>query len=107
MIDEEFKAREIALNNCKHYAGYLGVDADSFEECKASALKMAQWKDELPISDLGGWHKEKPTRDCWVVLERIQGYYDVAYWENTSKHFYYPNEEIAKNWRRWKLLENK
>jgi hypothetical protein len=67
-------------------------------------LKMAEKKDAQPISEQGGWHKEKPKRDCWVILERIQGYYDVAYWENTSKHFYYPNEEMAKNWRRWKLL---
>lgn len=101
MKNEEI-AREIAKTHCEHYAGYLGVDADSFKECKASALQMAEWKDEQPISELEGWHtmEDKPKRDCIILVEFTDGVYGIA--------FGYPNAvEVytKKGIKRWKVIK--
>lgn len=79
-MKNEEKAKEIAYDNCRHYAGYLGVDADSFEECKASALKIAEWKDMQAI-DEQGWRHDCPRADCVVLIkdEEKEQFY-IEYW---------------------------
>lgn len=79
------------------------VDADSFEECKASALKMAQWKDMQAI-DEQGWRRDCPRADCVVLIKDEEQFY-IKYWymENLKaiqlKLMAHPNIK-------WRLIKN-
>lgn len=33
------------------------------------AIEIAEWKDEQPILELGGWHTEEPTEDGWYLVD--------------------------------------
>ena len=82
MANEEIKAREIARDNCRYYkSSYTGlISADSFEECKTSALKMAEWKDMQAI-DEQGWRRDCPRADSIVLIkdEEKEQFY-IEYW---------------------------
>ena len=102
MTNEE-KAQELAFNNCEHYAGYLGVDADSFKECKASALKMAEYKDEQPICELEGWYtaEDKPIQDCIILVEYMDGVYGVSFGFPNAEEYAYKKQCV----KRWKVIK--
>lgn len=41
-MTNEQKARNIAIHEMRYYGG----EFDSYKECRESAIKMAEWKDE-------------------------------------------------------------
>lgn len=104
MTNEE-KARELARDNCRYYqSSYTGfISADSFEECKASALKMAEWKDAQPICELEGWHtaEDKPKRDCIILVEYMDGVYGVSFGYPNVEEYLYSKQDI----KRWKVIK--
>lgn len=121
----EQKATEIA-NEVAQETDYK--DTAAYE----AAIKMAKWKDEqykilldakdqsliqtemdfnsMPISKLGGWHKEKPTEDCTVLLYTETQFhknapYVIAEWDNHAQCFYdEADDEPISEWIKWKRL---
>lgn len=72
---------------------------------------MGKAKDEQPISELGGWHKEEPTEDGWYLIKSddYSNIYErfVAEWDNQAKHFYEESTGMQVSYREWKLIEKR
>lgn len=78
-------------------------------ENKMRGMK-ADVKDNLPIVELGGWKKEEPDTDCYVLLMTEEFpkncFYIVAEWDNDAKCFYSEASDMPiKHWDCWKLIE--
>lgn len=77
------------------------------------ALEVARRKDEeykilldtQPISELGGWQTEPPTKDCTVLLYITEQTLTVSRWNSPNKKFY-DNVyfEPINEWIKWKLI---
>ena len=80
-------------------------------ECYDSAIEIAQWKDEQPILELGGWHKEEPTEDGWYLIKSNDFPKNcecmVAEWDNDAKSFYSEASDEPVSYREWKLIEKR
>lgn len=73
-------------------------------------LDFAKEKDKQPILEQGGWHTEKPTKDCFVILMTEEFpkncFYVIAEWDNDAQCFYSEeNDEPIEKWDYWKELE--
>lgn len=72
-------------------------------------VKMAEWKDEQNIVDLGGWQTEKPTIDCFCLVETKDFpkncQYIVAEWDNDAKCFYSESSDMPISYTRYKIIE--
>lgn len=100
------KAKEIALEST--FFSDFPHHAPSEEH---GALRMAEWKDEQPISEQGGWHEEEPTVDGWYLVDTPDFpkncYCVVAEWDNTAKHFYSEETDDPIDFCKWKLIEKR
>lgn len=66
--------------------------------------------DDTPIADQRGWHTEKPTEDCYVLLMTTSFpkncFYVVAEWDNDAQCFYSESSDYPiEDWDYWKLIE--
>lgn len=72
---------------------------------------MAELKDEQPILELGGWHKEKPTEDGWYLIKSNDFPKNcecmVAEWDNSAKSFYAESNDEPVSYHEWKLIERR
>lgn len=68
------------------------------------ALEVARRKDNEPISELGGWQTEPPTKDCTVLLYITEQTLTVSRWNSPNKMFYDEYLEPIKHWLKWKLI---
>ena len=70
---------------------------------------MTQWKEEQNIVDLGGWQTEKPTIDCFCLVETKDFpkncHYIVAEWDNDAKCFYSESSDMPISYTRYKIIE--
>lgn len=76
-----------------------------FEAMQHCAMKMANFKDTQPISELEGWHTEPPTKDCTVLLYITEQTLTVSRWNSPNKMFYenvYMYSKPIKKWIKWK-----
>ena len=79
----------------------------SINICDAAtrAAKAAlSYKDNQPISELGGWQTEQPTKDCTVLLYITEQTLTVSRWNSPNKMFYDEYLEPIKHWLKWKLI---
>lgn len=85
----------------------------SINICDAAtrAAKAAlSFKDTQPISELRGWHTEKPSEDCTVLLYTETQFhknaqYVIAEWDNHAQCFYdEADDEPISEWTKWKKL---
>lgn len=104
MANEE-KAKEIAEDD------NLYGDSENkskIEECYIAAMAMADFKDNQPISELGGWKTEPPTEDGCYLAETFRipyknCHYIVAEYDTNTKAWYdeaYENEIEIKRWEK-------
>ena len=106
-MTNEGKAQQIIgcnRANCLECGGRLSV-ANGCTEFKR-IMAMADFKDNLPISELGGWHTETPTEDGKALLETKSKHepYVVVGWSSYDKCFYDSNEQKYTKWERWKRI---
>lgn len=100
----EEKAKEIAAKYCEYYDGSKEAESTSYN----SAMEMAKYKDNQPISELGGWHTEPPTEDGCYLAETFRIPYKncnyiVAEYDTNAQTWYdeaYENEIEIKRWKR-------
>ncbi len=101
----EKKAREIAFSLVESEYDTAWTD------CYCASLEMAEWKDEQPISEQGGWHEEEPTEDGWYLVDTPDFpkncYFIVAEWDNDAKHFYSEATDEPIDYEKWKLIEKR
>lgn len=104
-MKNEEKATEIAKKNAYEWRDQEYGDVSSEEECYDSAMEMADFKDNQPISESGGWHTEPPTEDCTVLLYMTEQTLTVSRWSSPNKMFY-DNVylEPIKKWIKWKKI---
>lgn len=98
----ETKAQQIANDDTLY-----GEDPDEnskIEECYIAAMAMGDFKDTQPISELGGWKTEPPTKDCTVLLYMTEQTLTVSRWNSPNKMFYDEYLEPIKHWLKWKLI---
>lgn len=74
-----------------------------------AAMEMADFKDNQPISELGGWHTEPPTEDGLYLgdkgFEDEDSYrYIVVYWHCSIKEFCLPSKVFYQKIKRWKKI---
>lgn len=102
MTDNEKKAKEIASKDpCQVWIG-------GCPNVYAAAMEMAKYKDNQPISELGGWHAEPPTEDGCYLAETFRipyknCHYIVAEYDTNAQAWYdeaYENEIEIKRWKR-------
>jgi len=95
-------------------ANSIAKKSDFYEEDKPflyeTLLDFAKEKDKRPILEQGGWHKEEPTKDCFVLLmtEKFPKncFYIIAEWDNDAQCFYSEEtDEPIEKWDYWKELE--
>lgn len=103
-MKNEEKAREIAKENAYEWRDQEYGDVSSEEDCYESAMAMADFKDNQPISELGGWHTEPPTKDCKVLLNITKYSMTVATWSSPNNMFYDTEYEPIKKWTKWKKI---
>lgn len=109
------KAKEIADVNKVNYPGedIYGrmYEENSHAECFFSAIEMAKWKDQQPISEQEGWHEEEPTEDGWYLVDTPDFpkncCFIVAEWDNDAKHFYSEASDEPIDYEKWKLIEKR
>lgn len=102
------KAQEIARIQKSVWYDEDGEKISSEEECYYAAMEMANFKDEQPISELGGWHTEPPTEDGCYLAETFRIPYKncnyiVAEYDTNAQTWYdeaYENEIEIKRWKR-------
>lgn len=105
---------EIKTQKAKEIAGYKpdenpeipmfqGQDGDKYA-CFESVMAMADFKDMQPISELGGWQTEPPTKDCTVLLYITEQTLTVSRWNSPNKMFYDEYLGPIKHWLKWKLI---
>lgn len=107
-MKNEEKAREIAKENAYEWRDQEYGDVSSEEDCYESAMAMADFKDNQPISELGGWHTEPPTEDGCYLAETFRipyknCHYIVAEYDTNAQAWYdeaYENEIEIKRWKR-------
>lgn len=107
-MKNEEKAREIAKENAYEWRDQEYGDVSSEEDCYESAMAMAYFKDNQPISELGGWHTEPPTEDGCYLAETFRipyknCHYIVAEYDTNAQTWYdeaYENEIEIKRWKR-------
>jgi len=75
------------------------------DEILGKLVDLSIWKNNRPISKLGGWHTEPPTEDCTVLLYMTEFKMAVAKWSSPNKMFY-DNvfHELIKKWTKWKKI---
>ena len=83
---------------------------DCTSDCVDSAMDAINYKDSQPIIELGGWHKEQPTQDCFVLLMTPEFpkncVFIVAEWDHDAKMFYEESSDMpVKQWDCWKLIQ--
>lgn len=80
-----------------------------YDMAKNAAMEMAEWKDNQPIMESGGWHTEQPTENGWYLVDTPDFPKNcecvVAEWDNDAKHFYSESSDYPIEFRRWKLIE--
>lgn len=105
MTNEE-KAKGIANDETL----YGNTDENSkIDECYISAMVMADFKDNQPISELGGWHTEPPTEDGLYLgdkgfVDEDSYRYIVVYWYCCHKEFCLPSKVFYQKIKRWKKI---
>lgn len=106
MTNEE-KASEIVIKI--QNSSSLDYDSRRTKYMYDSAMEMAQWKDEQPIMETGGWHTEQPTENVWYLVDTPDFPKNcecvVAEWDNDAKHFYDEHSDCPIKFHRWKLIE--
>lgn len=108
-MKNEGKAREIAKENAYVWRDQEYGDVSSEEDCYESAMAMADFKDNQPISELGGWHTEPPTDDCCYLVEATNIPYKnskflVAEYDTNAQCWYDEAFENSINIIRWKKI---
>jgi len=79
---------------------YSSISMPVYNACR----EMADFKDAQPISELGGWHTEPPTKDCKVLLYMTKYSMTVATWSNPNNKFYDNEYYPIKVWTKWKEI---
>ena len=107
--NEEY-AIDYAENMFPYDIGGDDSNNEKHELVREVAETTAQWKDEQPIVEQGGWHTENPTEDCFVLLETNEFpkncRYIVAEWDDDAKCFYSESSDFpVKDWDRWKFID--
>ena len=82
---------------------------DCTTDCRDSAIDALNAKDAQPISELGGWHTNQPTFDCFVLLMTPEFPkncpFVIAEWDNDAKVFYSESFDYPiPVWDCWKLI---
>ena len=62
-LENELKAIQLQSEDCCQMWNH------GCPNVKNGAMKMAEWKDNQPISELGGWHTEPPTESGYYLVE--------------------------------------
>ena len=104
MTNEE-KAKEITAKYCEYYDGSKEAESTSYN----SAMEMAKYKDNQPISELGGWQTEPPTETGLYLgdkgFEDEDSYrYIVVHWYCSLKKFCLPSKVFYQKIKRWKKI---
>lgn len=78
------------------------------DEILSKLVDLSIWKNNRPISKLGGWHTEPPTEDGCYLAETFRipyknCHYIVAEYDTNAQTWYdeaYENEIEIKRWKR-------
>lgn len=109
MKTNEEKAKEIAIENSHEWRdqdyGLISTEGN----CYDSAMAMADFKDNQPISELGGWHTEPPTEDGCYLAETFRipyknCQYIVAEYDSNANAWYDEAYEKEIEIKRWKKI---
>lgn len=106
-MKNEEKAKEIAIEKSREWIDQEYGKISTEEDCYKSAMAMADFKNAQPISELGGWHTELPTKDCTVLLYITEQTLTVSRWNSPNKMFYdnvFVYSKPIKKWIKWKLI---
>lgn len=108
-MKNEEKATKIAKENAYVWRDQEYGDVSSEKDCYDSAMAMADFKDNQPIYELGGWHTEPPTEDgCYLAEATIIPYKNteflVAEYDTNAQCWYDEAYEDPIEIKRWKKI---
>lgn len=79
------------------------------DEILSKLVDLSIWKNNRPISKLGGWHTEPPTEDGLYLADKGDAdedafRYIVVQWSCIHKLFSLPSEVFYQDIKRWKRI---